>query len=272
MNKLLIPFEGGHYPQELLDFAGILQPTAPVLLTAAFVPESDYAGLASGRDLPASTPVSCYGDHDRMTRYISRRLEQFCEEQGIRLKIHLDREDFAVPCLRKESRYADLMLLSSRHFFEEMDSRQPNAWMKEILHHSECPVFLLPDKTSLPGELILTYDGSAASVFAIRQFAYLFPEFCRVSATLVYVNDDPEAAIPEEESIRELCGLHFKKFRVLKLRMRSAEFYHSWVGMMTNPWLVTGSFGRSALSQTFSTSFSRELITQHQVPVFVAHK
>jgi hypothetical protein len=133
-------------------------------------------------------------------------------------------------------------------------------------------VLLMPDKATLPGELILTYDGSEASVFAIRQFAYVFPEFCRLQATLVYVNDDLEAKIPEEEAIRELCALHYRKFRVLRLRMRSADFYHTWIGMMSNPWLVTGSFGRSAISQAFSTSFSTELIREHQVPVFVAHK
>ncbi len=59
MKKILLPFEGGHYPQELLDFAGTLQPMAPILLTAAFVPESDYASLAGVRNLPASAPVSC---------------------------------------------------------------------------------------------------------------------------------------------------------------------------------------------------------------------
>jgi hypothetical protein len=134
------------------------------------------------------------------------------------------------------------------------------------------PVLLLPDKATLPGELILTYDGSAASVFAIRQFAYLFPEFCRVAATLVYVNADEKAKIPDEAEIRELGSLHFKKFRVLKLQTKTAEFYDTWLGMLRDPWLVTGSFGRSALSQLFSGSFSTELILQHRVPLFVAHK
>jgi hypothetical protein len=42
--------------------------------------------------------------------------------------------------------------------------------------------------------------------------------------------------------------------------------------MMTNPWLVTGSFGRSAMSDVFAKSFPAELIREHRVPVFVAHK
>jgi hypothetical protein len=272
MKKLLLPFEGGHYPQELLEFVSALQPMDPVLLTAAFVPESKHANLVGAREWPVSAPLSCYGDEDRMIRYNSKQLEQFCKDSGIRLKIRENKEEAALPCLRKESRYADLLLLDSRHFFADVEQSQPNAWISEMLHRSECPVLLLSEKTALPGELILTYDGSAESVFAIRQFAYLFPEFCRIQATLVYVNEDPDAKIPEEESIRELCALHFKKFRVLKLQLRSEEFYHTWVAMMSNPWLVSGSFGRPALSQLFSTSFSMELIREHQVPVFIAHK
>ena len=269
---MLLPVEGGHYPQELLDFVATLQPVAPLLLTAAFVPASDYASLAEVRPLPAFAPLSCYGDEDRMLRYNRKQLEQFCEELSIRLTVHEDKEDFALPCLRKESRYADLMLLNSAHFFEDLDKDQPNVWIKEMLHRSECPVLLVPDKASLPGELILAYDGSAASVFAIRQFAYLFPEFCRVQATLVYVNEDLDAKIPEEDAIRELCRLHFKKFRVLRLKMRSADFYYTWIGMISHPWLVMGSFGRSALSEVVSKNFLSELIRQHRVPVFVAHK
>jgi hypothetical protein len=273
MKKLLLPVEGGHYPQELLDFVGALQAVAPLLLTAAFVQESDYVSMAVLREAPASAPHSCYQDEDRMIRYNRIRLERFCEDNGIKLTVHEDREDLAIPCLRRESRYADLMLLNSAHFFEDLDKEQPNAWMKEMLHRSECPVLLIPYKAALPGELILAYDGSAASVFAIRQFACLFPEFCRVQATLVYVNDDLDldAKIPEDEAIRELCGLHFKKFRVLQLRMRPVQFYHTWIGMMSNPWLVTGSFGRSALSEAFSKSFSTELIRERRVPVFIAH-
>jgi hypothetical protein len=271
MKKILLPLTGDHYPQDLLDFVGRLHAQAPVLVTAAALPVSDYAGMLEA-ELPGAVPGTNEGDEEQRARRQCRKVERACEDMGIPCKMHLDLEDFALPCLRKESRYADLMLLDSRHFFEERDSGQPNAWMKDTLHRSECPVLLLPGKTTLPGEVILTYDGSAESVFAIKEFAHLFPEFHTVQTTLVYINDETDARIPEESSIRELGRLHFKKFRVLNLRMKSTEFFDNWVGMMTNPWLVTGSFGRSALSQLFRGSFSDALIRRHQVPVFVAHR
>jgi len=271
MKKILLPLNGDHYPQDLMDFACTLHPIGPVQLTAAVAPVSDYASLLQSWT-GGLAPALFEGDGELLARRQCRMVERACEEFGIMCKMHMDREDFALPCLRKESRYADLLLLSSRHFFEERDSVQPNAWMKDLLHRAECPVLLLPEKTTLPGEIILAYDGSADSVFAIKEFAHLFPEFNAVQTTLVYINDELDAKIPGEASIRELGKLHFKKFRVLSLRMKSEQFYDTWIGMMTNPWLVTGSFGRSALSEVFHSSFSEELITRHQVPVFVAHR
>lgn len=279
--------EGNRYPKELIDFVCTLHPVAPVRLTAALVPLSDYAAMIT-RDAMAQDGMTQDAimedamtgvpeergneEEERIARSHCRRLEKVCDDNQIQCKMHLDREDFALPCLRRESRYADLMLLSCRHFFEEMDSEQPNAWMNGLLHRSECPTLLLPDEAALPGEVILAYDGSADSAFAIRQFAYLFPEFNAVKTTLVFVDEDPKAKIPEEAAIRELCVLHFKKFRVLKLEIKTDEFYDTWVGMMKDPWVVTGSFGRSGLSQLFKGSFSAELIHRRKVPVFVAHR
>jgi hypothetical protein len=259
MKKVLLPFERDRYPQELVDFVEILDPLGSLALTAAFVPETDYAGLPEEQSRPAMP-----GHH--------QQLRHFCKHRGIRFDLHIDDNDFEIPCLKEESRYADLMLLSARHFFESQASEQPNAWMREMLRDAECSVLIVPDKAALPGELILAYDGSEDAMFAIRQFAYLFPEFMGVQATLVYVGNDPHAGIPHSENVREFCMTHYKRFRMVRLRMKPVEFYHTWIGMMTNPWLVTGSYGRSFFSEMLSKSFSSEVIREHKIPIFVAHR
>jgi len=273
MKKLLLPFEGKRFPRELLNFVGVIRPKMPVTLTAAFVQETDYATMSHKCGAYEETGYpSCGKDEERMVRYNSRLLKQFCDENDIKYKIHADKEGFALPCLRKESRCADLLLLSSKHFFEDADQYQPNACTKEMIRHAECPVLLLPDNASLPGELILAYDGSAASFFAIRQFAYLFPELCHLQATLVFLNDGRADEIPEAAAIRELGTTHFKKFRMLNLRTKAADFYDIWLGMMNNPWLISGSFGRQAHAQLNFGGFSYEVIRRNLMPVFIAHK
>lgn len=272
MKKVLVPFEGDRYPQDLLDFAAILDPITPLSLTAAFVPETDYASLVGASGLAESIGLPGAKEAAMTVNEHSRLLTGFCNERGIDLNVHMNERDFALPCLLKESRYADLLLLSAVHFFEAQQKDQPNAWMKEMLHRSECPVLLLPEKAALPGELILAYDGSAESVYALREFACLFPELTEVVATLVYVNEDPWAAIPNEAAIRELCDLHYQKFGALALRMPTADFFHTWMGKLNNPWIIMGSFGRSGLSEMLSRSFSTEVIRAHRVPVFMAHQ
>jgi hypothetical protein len=255
-----------------MEFVAAINAVGPVLLTAAFLPQPDYLSLATAFDYTGEKTQMACETRENHAYFNSRQLERYCSEVGIAFKVHMDEEDFALPCLHKESRFADLMLLSERHFFEEKGDRQPNTWMRDLLHRSECPLLLLPDEAMLPGELILAYDGSAESVYAIKQFAYLFPEFSQVKATLVYINDDMGAVIPEEAAMKDLGLQHYKKFRMLKMRMRSEDFFGTWLGMANSPWLITGSYGRSALSEAFHRSFSAALIREHKVPVFVAHR
>jgi len=273
MKKILLPLEGTSYHRELLDFAAALNERSKILLTTTLLPEADYAQLwtASG-GVEEPLYIAPAVDVDKLVAGNSARVKRYCEEHSIACQVHEDRFDFALGAIRRETRFADLLLLSSSHFFETVDDRQPNAYMKEVLHHAECPVLLLPEKPTLPGEIILAYDGSASSAYAIRQFAYLFPEFNRLRTTLVCINEDVNACIPEEALVREWCEQHFKHFRALRLHMRTDLFYDTWLGMMQQPWVVSGAFGRSDWSRLFHHSFINRLLRAHDVPLFVAHK
>ncbi|HLZ86926.1 MAG TPA: hypothetical protein VKQ52_06800 [Puia sp.] len=272
MKKIIVPFEGGAFRTELLEFVKDLNCRSKVFLTAAFVPEVDYAQLwtpsatvESDMYLPAAV------DEDKLIARNSTKLSRFCETHSIGLRIHEDRFDFALAAIKKETRFADLLLLSSRHFFEVIDESQPNAYMTRILHESECPVMLLPEEPRMPGEIVLAYDGTSASVYAIRQFAYLFPEFANIRTTLIYVDPKGKGEIPDHDSVRELGRLHFRNFRMLRLSMCTDTFYDTWIGLTTNPWLVAGAFGRSDWSRLLCHSFISRMIREHNVPIFLAH-
>jgi len=273
MKKILLPFEGSNFPVETLEFVRRLNSLSPVMVTAAFVPQVDYAnlwtytgGITGGAFLPMPGE-----DEADLIETNCKRVEAFLKETDIRYTAHIDRLDFALPSIRKETRYTDLLALSSMHFFENISKDQPNTYMKEILHTSECPIVLLPEKAGLPGSVILAYDGSASSVYAIKQFAYLFPEFRDIPAILVHIREKRESSIPDESLIRELVSLRFSDLTFENLDMVEEEFCHSWITTRYRPWMVTGSFGRSELSRLFSKSFIARLIREHNVPLFIAH-
>jgi hypothetical protein len=273
MRKIIVPFEGANYPEECLRLVGALNAISPVRLTAVFAPEVDYSQvLAITGGMAGATYLPDLGDEDRIVAESSRRLEDFCREHSIQVFIHKERLDFAIALIRKETRFAELLVLDGRHFFENIDARQPNAYMKEILHTTECPVLLVPEKTDLPGNIILAYDGSAASVYAIREFAHLFPEFSKLPATLVFLGESKDATFPDRENIEELVSAHFAQVRVLQLHMDHKDFFSRWLPGQERCWLVTGSYGRSDLSQLFSKSFISSLIGEHRIPVFAAHR
>ncbi len=189
MKKIVLPFEGDNYPESALDLVRRINIGTPVVLTTVFVPEVDYAQLwTASAGVMANTYVPTV-DEDLVVRKNSARVQEFCVEHGIQLVLHTDRFDFALAAIRKESRFADLLLISSQHFFDTITDKQPNVYMKEMLNTAECPVLMASENCGLPGEIILAYDGSPASVHAIRQFSYLFEDLCDTPTALVYLAD-----------------------------------------------------------------------------------
>ncbi len=272
MKKIILSFEGSNFAEETLEFARQLNALSPVFLAAAFLPEVDYARFSSlsGGIVAPGIALAANNEDDTIQKN-SARIREFCITHNIKFAIHTDRFDFALSAIRKETRFSDLLVLSGRHFFENIDADQPNAYMKEILHTTECPILMVPEKPVLPDHLILAYDGTQSSIHAIRQFTYLFPEFSDTPATLVYINDKNDEPLPDESFIEELVSHHFKDLRLLKLKMGPKDFAHTWVADKINPWLITGAYGRSDLSLLFSKSFITTLIKENKIPVFVAH-
>jgi hypothetical protein len=273
MKNILIPFEGDHFPQETLDLVRDLNDLAPLHLTAAFVPEIDYAELFSvSAALPGMTFMPESQDEDVVITRNSEKLEEFCSANHIMLSVHKDRLDFALPLIRKETRFSDLMIMSSQHFFDNIGVSQPNAYMKQILQTTECPILLLPEKFQLPDNIVLAYDGSAASVYAIKQFAHLFPEFSATKTIFVYLNGAANERIPDRTNMEEFASACFSDVHFLHLQMDRQDFSSTWLPALGKTWLVAGSYGRSELSQLFSKSFITSLIHDHKMPLFIAHQ
>lgn len=273
MKKLLLPFEGTAFPRECLELVRQLHRMAPVSVTAAFVQHVDYANLwSSGGGVPGSLFIPLMEEDDtEEVEANCRRVEQFLSESDIPFQLHRDRMEFALESIRKETRFADLLIMSSVHFFENINDNQPNAYMKLILHASECPVLLVPEKVSLPGELLLAYDGSASAAYAIKQFAYLFREFSGIPATLIHFGEKKETGIPDEVQLKEFLPEVFRQLHFENTRMNSEDYFHQRVLTSEHPWMVAGAFGRSEFSQLFSRSFITGLIQDHQIPLFLTH-
>jgi hypothetical protein len=135
-----------------------------------------------------------------------------------------------------------------------------------------CPILLVPEKYEFPKGVLLAYDGTDDSVFAIKQFAQLLPELKDLATLLVYVDENTNNDFPNKIQLEELLARHFSDLTLLKLEIDPKNYFNTWISEKKSFMLVCGSYGRSGLSLLFKHSFVRDIIAEHTLPVFIAHK
>ena len=272
MKKIIIPFDGAQFSKGAFAFARKLHEIRPILLTGVFLPKVDYARFfffPTAFAAPVYVPVR----EDYEVEEVESNIEQFaelCKKNSIEYRVHKDLYEASIPQLVKETRFADVMVISSETFYKNQIAYGSNEYLKDALHSTECPVVIVPEKFHFPTQIVLAYDGSASSVFAIKQFVYLFPELCSLKTILVHAGDEKHS-VPDQVLIEEFAARHFENLTVTKLASSNKNDFNTWFENHSNPLLVSGSFGRSGVSELFRKSFVIDLINEHKTPVFIAH-
>jgi hypothetical protein len=274
MKKVLLAFDGTHFSDASFDFAKKLNEMNPILLTGVFLPQTNYANLwsyADGVGAPMMIGTTSESNSDIIEENVDK-FEKLCVKHHIEYRVHKDFNDLALPELRKESRFADLLIIGSERFYENMGSGEPNNYLKEALHNIECGVIVVPENYTFPTINILCYDGHESSVFAIKQFAYLLPEFSENSTLISFASSESDEKIPDEAYIEELASRHFSNLTISKIDLESKKYFSTWANEKKSAILVAGSFSRSTFMQMFKKSFILDIIKEHNLPVFIGHK
>lgn len=228
---------------------------------ALFFRPVDYAALAAAASGVNLTPILELEDNER--EWITTHQMLFarqCEQQFISHSVHDHDEAWSSYVLIKESRFADLILVSADF-----------PYLREALHDAECPVLVLPENFSAPEHLFMAYDGSRESLYAIKQFCYLFPGLTDLPTEILYVHDDSTDHIPDLASLQEFSRLKFNSMSFSKLHFDAREYFATWISEKQHVMLVSGSYGRSSVSYLGKRSFAEDIIHARQLPVFIAH-
>jgi len=275
MKKILIAFDGINFSEGAFEFARKMNKFSPILLSGIFIPQVVYDNLWSYASVEIERPFYIplvEGFEEKQIKKNIERFEKMCIDNKIRYSVHKDFFDLALPELKKETRYADLVLIGSESFFENIATTSSNEYLMDALHAAECPVVVMPEKYNFPKSNILAYDGSESSVYAIKQFAYLFPDLANNKTLLVYTDEKRSEEIPEMKNIEELTERHFPDLTILKLNINPKKFFDKWLSEKESAILVSGSFGRSSFSRMLKKSFVIDVIKDHKLPVFITHK
>ena len=274
MKKLIIALDGQHFPGGAFKFAKGINVKSKILLAGVFLSPVDYSKVLAltGMEGVAIMPAWLVKNADDVL--VNKNIGLFkesCLAEGMEFRIHEDTDLMAISSLIQESRFADVLLVSSDLFYENVAKEQPNFYLEEVLKKTECPVMLVPEKYTEPEQNILTYDGSESSVFAIKQFAYLFPELTNLETVLLSITNH-EDDLPEYSLITELVSQHFPNLKVQSLHLKHKKDFAEWLSAKPASFIVMGAFSRSIFSQLFKRSFAADVIHDIKMPIFISHK
>ena len=179
--------------------------------------------------------------------------------------------EVSVDELISESRFADMIVVDAALSLGSFSSPAPSEIVKNILNKANCPVIISPLSFDEIDELIFTYNGSLSSIFAIKQFTYLFPEYFDKRVTVVQVNKDGIWHHKDKEKLKEWLKNHYSDIHFLVLEGKTESELMTFLFRRKNMFIIMGAYSRNALSQFFNESTAEILIKTLTQPIFITH-
>src|SRR6476619_2552949 len=110
MKKILLAFDGVQFSVGAFSFAKKLNALSPVFVAGVFMPQTSYVSLWNYSESMSDNLIVPVNDDPEGVR-LEKNIEHFrdlCVQNNMAYAIHKDFNDFALPELKRETRYADL--------------------------------------------------------------------------------------------------------------------------------------------------------------------
>lgn len=253
--------EGNRQNTYTIDFACYLAKLTGSRLIGAFLEGEEGTSIVDMGDP---------GKDDPVTRQVDR-FREACVCREVPARVHRDR---GAPLgeILLESRFADLIVVDPETSFKRLEREFPGKWVREVLIAAECPVIVSPYSCDGLDTVIFAYNGTASSVFAIKQFTYLFPEFRNKKAVVVSVRTGGEAVLEEQYKIKEWFTAHYENVEYVVLGGEATDELFFYLLDKKNAIAVLGAYGRGAFSRFFKPSQAGILLKTVNLPIFIAHR
>lgn len=257
----------------ILDFACYIAKLTQSKLTGVFMENTLYAATAdvSGRKSVLQEESAEMGDIKR--NVCEKNIDFFneaCEKREVVHNIHRDR-GIPVREIIEESRFADLIIVDPHTSLTGKYEGAPTRFIKVVLEDSECPVVIAPENFIGIDEIIFAYDGSKSSVFAIKEFTYLLPQFCHKKTVILQVNNENDNTITGKYKLKEWLKNHYVQTEIQLLHGDARYELFNHLLHKENVFLVMGAYGRSIVSHSLRSSHADMLIKMTNVPIFITH-
>jgi len=278
MKKFLAVFDGFNMSKSTLDYAIQLTQVANAHLVGVFLDEFIY------RSYNVIKTMKTYEKYDEKIKELDvkdkekrdasvQQFQKACSKSGIPFSIHRDK-GFAINELKRESMFADLMVINEYESFSIYKQELPTRFMKDLLGDVQCPVLVVPNKFRQVDKIVLLYDGGPSSLYAIKMFSYIFGDFMDVPVEVLTVKDynQEKSRVPDNKLMKEYIIRHFPNaiYTVIK-GIPEEQIAGHLRNHKENELVVLGAYRRSEFSRLFKASMADILMKEVDTPLFIAH-
>ena len=189
-----------------------------------------------------------------------------CEKRGVRYSIRRIKNDQVNEIIR-ESRYADIVIAE----VEGSIHSKAQHVIKELLENAECPVVIAPESFEGIDEVVFTYNGTRSSMYAIKQFCYLFPQLDDKKVTVIEVDEEGVSSQEEIDKFREWISGHYSSIGYTVLKGDTETELFAALLRKKNAFIVMGAYGRGRLSRFFKHSRADLLVKTLTQAILITH-
>jgi hypothetical protein len=188
-----------------------------------------------------------------------------CVQAGLPHSFEID-EPVSIKHLLDLSLFSDLIMANA-------SSNSDEYTIKDILVGAHAPVLLVSPASVAAENLILCYDGKPSSIYAIKMFSYLFPEWANLPTKLVHVSSTTNTPLPYESHFQSWLNQHFGLLEKVILQGDTQEQIVNLIHPNSQASIVVmGSFGENTLSRIFHKSLSNAVLLQTNASLFITHE
>lgn len=271
MERILLVLDQEKWNKDAVDFGCYLAKLSKSRVTGVFLRhpgEDNFAGTAieeNNHDRSGKLTTSPHPETLSAKRF---REACICRETPYSIQEgHMATKEKLI----EETKFADFMIIDPSLSLKNKIELSPTAMVKDIVQQAHCPVLLVPGSFNEISEVIFTYDGSRSSVYAIKQFTYLFPQFINNKITVLEVNPEGTKEIVEEQKLMEWMNAHHSNVKYVVPSGNPADKLIKYLLPRHNAIVVMGAYGRSFFSRIFKTSTAGSVAANVISPVFIAH-
>lgn len=277
MKKIIVAIDGLKFSTSAVEYAVQLTKEASAHLVGIFLEDFTYHSYSPYNiaviDGPIEENIGRMIDEDKSTREHSVNMfKEICRISGINYSIHRDK-NFALPQLLHESIYADVLVIDKKESLTRYQQDVPSDFIRQLLVDTECPVVIVPSEFDLIEKIILLYDGEPSSVYAVKQFSYLFPDLKLLPTEILSVrHENQNLHLPDNRLMKEFMKRHYPDatYKILTGDPET-EIVQYLKDKHQNELVVLGAYRRNTVSRWFKSSMADGLMQQLKTPLFIAH-